>query len=326
MLVIKNENINFESSEMLENEPLFKKIVAQIEDGTFKLSFTKMNNFLTSPRAFMQYCMKTQERTKAMKYGSMLHHWLLEKSTFDDNYKVAPDVNLTTTVGKETYTQFLVDLIGESDFRLFLEQWKERQEHANDIVLSKFKPTKTKTEPEFKNVWTYKDLQEFVENEKCIEIVRDNDMVKAKKQADAIINDYDFRKYIYPKIEYTERLVKNHIDGYDWTGKIDIGGKGMKADIKTVTDADPQILQYSIPRDFKHVQGLIYNKLDETDDEFYNVSVDGNFQTSVVKISDMRMLNAEHIYQRFLDGFIRCIMSRSWWESYSFWNERIFEI
>lgn len=328
MLIINNPNIKLELSNNVEAEPLFKQIVQQIEDGTFRLSFSKMYNFLDSPRSFMQYCMRTQERTKAMKYGSMIHHWLLEQSTFNDNYKVAPECNLTTTIGKTEYLEFLRNEITDEKFREFEQKFFVEQERANEIRLSKFKPTKAKPECEFKTVWTYKDLQEFVESENNIEIVRDGDMQKAKKQADAVLNDRDFRRFIYPRIEYTEKTVKNIINRYEFSGKIDMGGNGWKGDLKTVTDADPYVLSRQIPREKRHLQGLVYNNLDgNLDDDYFNITVDGNFQTSVVRMSHLTMMNAEYEMQRFFDEFECCILTGSWWESYSFWNKNnIFEI
>jgi hypothetical protein len=151
--MIINPNILIEPTAAIENEPLFKQIVRQIEDNTFKLSFTKISNFMDSPRSFMQYCMKEQTRTKAMKYGSMIHHWLLEKETFDANYKVAPEVNLTTTIGKDTLIQYLSDLLTGEEFREFEGSFFEQQEEDNAQRLAKFKPTKTKLECEYKNVW-----------------------------------------------------------------------------------------------------------------------------------------------------------------------------
>lgn len=63
------------------------------------LSFSAIKQFAKSPNHLIAYDAKIFEPSKAMKFGTMFHTYLLERKEFDNRYEVA-DIDRRTKAGK----------------------------------------------------------------------------------------------------------------------------------------------------------------------------------------------------------------------------------
>ena len=59
--------------------------------------------------SYAEYRLKNPEVGPALLFGSALHHYVLEQSTFYGYYAVAPSCDRRTKLGKETWESFVAD-------------------------------------------------------------------------------------------------------------------------------------------------------------------------------------------------------------------------
>lgn len=66
------------------------------------LSYSSLKAFEKSPNHYIQYVTReTKAPSAAMVFGSAAHKWILERSSFDDEYFVAPKLDRRTENGKK---------------------------------------------------------------------------------------------------------------------------------------------------------------------------------------------------------------------------------
>ena len=82
-----------------------------------------------SPQKFRWHMDNPEDESKkspSLIFGSAAHKYVLEKSDFDNEYVIAPEINRLTKAGKEDWAQFLADNVGKTvitqkDFDLIWE-------------------------------------------------------------------------------------------------------------------------------------------------------------------------------------------------------------
>lgn len=79
--------------------------------------------------SYAEYRLKNPEVGPALLFGSALHHYVLEQSTFYGHYAVAPSCDRRTKIGKETWEAFVADngdktVIKEEDFHTIHAMYK----------------------------------------------------------------------------------------------------------------------------------------------------------------------------------------------------------
>ena len=86
-----------------------------------------------------------KEDTPSLQFGRALHKMILEPETFNQEFAVAPQVNLRTNAGKEEYNRFLLDnpgkeVIRQDDYYTILAMCDVA--HQNELVMQLLKGEK----------------------------------------------------------------------------------------------------------------------------------------------------------------------------------------
>ncbi|MFI3171728.1 MAG: PD-(D/E)XK nuclease-like domain-containing protein [Clostridia bacterium] len=85
------------------------------------ISKSRLNTIGTSPLHFKWEQDNQKEDTASFAFGRAAHKWILEKSTFFDEFAIMPKYNLRTTIGKEQKAVFMdnnenKEIIDETQF------------------------------------------------------------------------------------------------------------------------------------------------------------------------------------------------------------------
>lgn len=274
-------------------------LLESLANGTFRMSFSKLRAFTVSPDYFIRYCLRETKRTKAMRFGSMLHCLVLEPHAFREQYAIMPEgVKLNTNEGKEAFFSFLQETAGEkmADFQ-----------------------TELGREATFRD---YKALADWLELSQGIEFVNNADRDKMQGMAQAILNDPRAAEIIETASEF-EKEVDFDFAGWQWRGKIDILTGSNIADLKKVKDADPRnrSLKWQLADDGYFIQQYIYRQAIGELGANRVICVDENYQVSVLWLGEETMLQAEMEFNKTLAAFERCRFLGLWERSFGFWAE-----
>jgi hypothetical protein len=275
------------------------ELIQRLMVGNFSLSFSKLRAFTVSPDYFIRYCLRETKRTKAMRFGSMLHCLVLEPNRFSEFYATVPDgVKLNTNEGREAFFAFLAQTAGErmSDFETELGRAATFRD--------------------------YKALAEWLELSQGIEFVNNTDRDNSHRMAEAILSDPRAAEIINTATDL-EQAVDFDLAGWKWRGKIDIRTGGDIADLKKVKDADPRnrSLRWNLADDGYFVQQYVYRHALGEPGENRVVCVDENCQVSVLKIGFETMLQAEAEFHKTMTAFEKCRFLGDWGRSFGFWSE-----
>jgi len=274
------------------------ELIAAIEAKRFRLSFSKLSAFMVSPDYFIRYALKETKRTKAMRFGSMLHCLVLEPDKFGEFYAVMPDgVKLNTNEGREAYFDFLRGIAGD---------------------LAPFEADLGRAAT-FRD---YKALAEFLELTRGIEFVDNTARHQSHEMAYAILSDPRAAEIINNATD-TELAVDFELDGWQWRGKIDIVNGSHIADLKSVRNADPRRrnLKWELKDDGYFLQQYIYRRAIGQPGENRVICVDGDCQVSVVRLGNETMMQAEADFNRVMAAFERCRFKEEWSRSFGFWED-----
>ena len=86
------------------------EMVQKIENKEISLSFSSIKEFTKSPRHFMEYKLGDKVTTDAMKFGSMVHCFILEPDEFENRYYAMPKVDKRTKAGKVEWAMAIENL------------------------------------------------------------------------------------------------------------------------------------------------------------------------------------------------------------------------
>ncbi len=273
------------------------ELLAALSAGKYPMSFSKLRAFETSPDYFVRYCLRETKRTKAMRFGSMLHCLVLEPDAFSKQYAVMPDgVKLNTNEGREAFFEFLKSVAEVTEFEAALGRSATFRDH--------------------------KAFADHIELAHGIEFVNNTDKAKAFAQAEAILSDKRAAAIVSEASEL-EKFVEFELAGFAWRGKIDILNGGDIADLKTVADADPRgrKLYWKLRDEGYFLQQHIYRAALGVPGENRIICVDGEFQVSVVRLGQDTTLEAEADFNKLITAFRLCQFQDLWAQSFGFWSE-----
>ena len=275
----------------------YSDLIRQIESGSLPLSFSKIREFSTSPRSFIRYCLREKSSTKAARFGSMWHCLVLEPMAFEKNYAIAPDCALNTNAGKEKYFEFLTETLEAQGVK-----------SLGDMGILPGDYNK------------YGIVQSVIESN-GIEIVRRGDYDRSLAMSEAVRSD-SRAKEILDSAFYMEKDFENMpLMGYLWRGKIDVVcDNNDTVDFKTVTNANPRKMKWTIREENYDMQQLIYGAFVPNGNR-YIIAVDGDLEVSVNALSRETMAHAEQELERILAAFEYCKLLNKWNESYGFWSD-----
>lgn len=276
-------------------------LLESLENGTFRMSFSKHRAFLVSPDYFIRYCLRETSRTKAMRFGSTLHCLVLEPNRFSECYALMPDgVKLNESSGRVK----LFDAMSK------LPYWEQLSnefsaENARDLEPKDFR-------------WAL----DWSELHSGMEWVNNADRDKSHRMAEAILRDPRAAEIIETATSY-EKEVDFELAGWQWRGKIDILTGSHIADLKKVKDADPRnrSLKWQLADDGYFVQQYIYRQAIGEPGENRVICVDENYQVSVLRLGEETMMQAEMEFNKTLAAFERCRFLDLWERSFGFWAE-----
>lgn len=73
-------------------EKAIEQIIKQYNEGTLKLSYSSIKQFMRSPKDFIDYKIGVKETTDSMAFGTMLHCLILQPHLFEEKYTTDTDI------------------------------------------------------------------------------------------------------------------------------------------------------------------------------------------------------------------------------------------
>jgi hypothetical protein len=214
-----------------------------------------------------------------MKYGSMLHHNLLEPETFDLYYCAATEkYDLRTNVGKEGFKAFQETLTvpdPNNPGKFITREAVTRQ----DMDKARWQGDAVRRDPTAREILAAQG--------------------QCEKWVSGEINGWKFNGKIDKVFGVDEEL---HM-----------------MDIKTVSNAHPAQMRKTIRFDYYDVQQWIYRALEGGVGDHWIIAVDGDFEVCTMRIDGAAMAAAQRKFERIMTAFERCIFEEAWLSSYSFW-------
>jgi hypothetical protein len=284
-----------EENELLEYiEPKAEEkaaVIAKLQSGNFTLSFSSLEAFSRSPRAFIAYKVKERTTTPAMILGEAVHCMLLEPDEFNNRFFCAPKIDASTVEGKKAWKKIYLDFCGGDE--------------------KSIPPTKTGKIEAIK--------------EKCKVVVIDaKTKDDASKRARLLLSNRASR-HILDKVTETEVFISDfEIAGIKFTGKIDGLGSGIIADVKNMPDASLGKCTGAIWGRKLHWQAHIYDRAKGYGNSCYILAVDGQGECSVHGFSESHLMSAGRQIEATLQKFKECIFlshtePEIWDSSQDFW-------
>ena len=261
-------------------------LVQRIDSREYALSFSKLKAFRESPHAFVQYCLRTWQDSPAMKYGSMLHHYLLEPDTFDLHYCAATEkYDLRTNKGKEGFQAFQATLTVEDPTKPGATITRQAVT-LQDMNKARWQGDAINRDPAARELLAAQgECEKWVSGE---------------------INGWKFNGKI------------DKMFGVD--------SEVHMLDIKTVTNAHPAQIRRTIRFEHYDMQQWIYRALQGGVGDHWIIAVDGDFEVCTMRIDGAALASAQRKFERVMTNFERCIFEESWLSSYSFWAKEGFYV
>lgn len=295
----------YEEPKQAEKDALIDKLIS----GDYSLSYSSLAAFSVSPRAFIAYKLKERKTTPAMILGEAVHCKVLEPDMFNERYVIAPDVDGSTSSGKNAWAELYMRLTGDE---------LPVNKQGNFVI-----PKQTVL------IEQVKDLTKKVDPETGKKTFDGITILPAKVNEDA-----DFRarmlvsnratRYVIDMICDTELSIEYEFAGIRFTGRIDGKGTGMICDIKNMPDATLRAAKYQIVARKMHWQAFGYNYSSPDKCRCYILAVDGNGETSAHVFDDKHLEKAEveiaEYCNLFKDLIVDSMFDRSVWDqSQDFW-------
>ena len=269
-------------------------LIAELQSGNYKLSFSSLSAFAVSPRAFIAYKLQEEKNTAAMLLGSAVHCLILEPEKYAERYFIAPDVNGATKEGKEAWKKIYADFVcePEADFKMKIDDIIKAVKDSTGVIVL---PGKVDNEAKFR-------ARSVLRNSAC--------------------------RYVLNSITETEVAVNWEFCGINFRGFIDAKGhdgkQGIIADLKNMPDATLYKAQGAVWSRRLHWQAFGYDRAMGGGNACHIIAVDGNGETSVHCFSDKNLWSAERQLAKYCYEFKRCILESMfdptiWDSSQDFW-------
>lgn len=272
-------------------------LIARLQSGDFSLSYSSIQAFDISPRAFVAYKVRERKETAAMLLGSLVHCLVLEPDEYKKRYIVGPDVNASTAEGKNKWGEFWMEQTG-------VELKRNKQEN---FILPKID-----------------DIRADIQAKIGLTVVGGSVDKEAKARARALAKN-DACKYVLNQITQTEIDIPDGFElfGYKFRGRIDGQGPDVRCDLKNIVDASRYASARHIQYSSMAMQAYIYERA-FGHAEYYILCVDGNGETSAHCLSREQIVKAGEKLEALCHSFYECIdesFSRPevWDMSQDFW-------
>lgn len=231
-----------------------QQLISNIARGDIRLSFTSLEKFSISPKAFINYKLAKFEQTEAMLLGQLVHMMVLEPDKVSTYFVEAPEVNGATKEGKavwhELYCQY-VEQVPAEGFKM-----------------------------------TIADIQTAITASTGVSVLSAKTFQAARLRADAILENRVALQYIQGEAEV--KLPEGfELFGLPFSGRADLVNfeDCYIMDIKTMADATRNNAAREIVKKKYHWQAAIYMEAFGIND-FGFVCVDGNGEVSVHALSE----------------------------------------
>jgi hypothetical protein len=231
-----------------------EQLISNISRGDIRLSFTSLEKFSISPKAFINYKLAKFEQTEAMLLGQLVHMMVLEPDKVSTYFVEAPEVNGATKEGKaiwhELYCQY-VEQVPAEGFKM-----------------------------------TIADIQTAITASTGVSVLSAKTFQAARLRADAILENETASDYLHGEVEV--KLPEGfELFGLPFSGRADLVSfdNSFVMDIKTMADATRNNAAREIVKKKYHWQAAIYMEAFQID-SFYFICVDGNGEVSVHTISE----------------------------------------
>lgn len=152
-------------------------------------------------------------------------------------------------------------------------------------------------------------------------IVKTDDYVAAKIAADSVLKNRASRKVLNMCPEREVKAEWEYLN-FKFQGYKDCRGDKAIADLKSMPDADPDVVQREIVKRKLHVQAAMYIYSEGEYKDYYIIAVDKMKGVSVHKLHQKLIEKGMEEYDDILNKFNQCILTDSFDQSYDFWSDR----
>ena len=253
-----------------------EQLINNISRGDIRLSFTSLERFSVSPKAFINYKLAKFEQTEAMILGQLVHMMVLEPDKVSTYFVEAPEVNGATKEGKAVWHNLYC-------------------QYVEQVPAEGFK-------------MTISDIQTAIAESANINILPAKTFQAASLRADAIKENQVAAQYLQGQAEV--KLPEGFkLFSIPFSGRADLVNleEGFIMDIKTMSDASRQNAAREVVRKKYHWQAAIYMEAFELEN-FYFVCVDGSGEVSVHEISSGLKTQALAEIGVYCERFWDCIV------------------
>ena len=253
-----------------------EQLINNISRGDIRLSFTSLERFSVSPKAFINYKLAKFEQTEAMLLGQLVHMMVLEPDKVSTYFVEAPEVNGATKEGKAVWHNLYC-------------------QYVEQVPAEGFK-------------MTISDIQTAIAESANINILPAKTFQAASLRADAIKENQVAAQYLQGQAEV--KLPEGFkLFSIPFSGRADLVNleEGFIMDIKTMSDASRQNAAREVVRKKYHWQAAIYMEAFELEN-FYFVCVDGSGEVSVHEISSGLKTQALAEIGVYCERFWDCIV------------------
>jgi hypothetical protein len=279
-------------------EPKDKSVlmIERFKNRDVTLSFSLLKEFLKSPRHAIDYKLKVWKQTEDMLRGELCHMMMLESEKVAEVFTI-----INKTPSTENQVAFCEDVLSGIE---------PKEAFSNNYKSGNFEKTYNELLPYIEAVNSGKKCvsQEMYDNAKEL-----TDYLKSQPKIAAILNH----------ITETEVKVRFTYDGWDIIGFIDGKGKGIKIDLKFISDAEPTKVERTITNDKYYMQGGIYDDAD-TEEEFlcryFVIACDQKKNYSIIEIDRSFLEYGKREYKYAISKLNQCIEQNRFDESYNFFD------
>lgn len=164
---------------------------------------------------------------------------------------------------------------------------------------------------------TYKASFDVKCQEQGLEVITQDQLDEAFRYRDMARSNEVVGSYLAKLVE-TEKRIKFHYEGFDFTGYIDGVAKNFILDLKTVSGIRPSKLKWQVLDNKYHWQQFLYKQAMPPYFDCFNLLADDS-GLLLVKIDDSLLWQAEAEINDLLEKFRLCQLHNLWHQSYEFW-------
>lgn len=294
-----------QAAEQYENPILYEAqkteydlMIDKIRSKNISLSFSFLKEFLKSPKHAVEYKLKVWKQTEEMIKGELCHMLMLEEHLVNSTYVIIDKFPST-----DNQIRFCEDVLSGIEPE---EAYKANYKTGNFTKI-------------------YGELQNYIEamnsGKKCISLSlyetckEVTDYLKTQPKVMSILN----------RITETEKKVVFNYQGWDLIGFIDGLGKGIKIDLKFLSDAEPSKVERSIVNDKYYMQAGIYDdahKEEVLNTRYFIIACDYKKNYSIIEIDRSFIEYGKREYKYAIAKLEECIKDNRFDESYNFFDHK----